>query len=203
MVISHKYRFIFIKTGKTAGTSIEVFLSSVCGPDDVLTPIYPIVESHTPRNHAGFYNRMPAHEIREKVGPSIWQSYFKFCVERNPWEKTVSYFHMARARYGEQLSMDQFLGSKELPINYPRYTELNDASKVIVDRVILYEDLQNGLNEVFGRLHIPFGGSLEPRAKSNYRSDRRPYTEVFTPDQAEFVRRVYLPEIELHGYSYA
>ena len=36
MIISHKHQFIFIKTVKTAGTSIEVLLDSICGPDDVV-----------------------------------------------------------------------------------------------------------------------------------------------------------------------
>lgn len=39
MIISHEHRFIFIKTGKTAGTSVEIALSQVCGARDVITPI--------------------------------------------------------------------------------------------------------------------------------------------------------------------
>jgi len=39
MIISHRHRFIFIKTEKTAGTSIELALAKVCGPDDVITPV--------------------------------------------------------------------------------------------------------------------------------------------------------------------
>ncbi|MEL6382956.1 MAG: chondroitin 4-O-sulfotransferase, partial [Cyanobacteria bacterium J06626_18] len=32
MIISHEYKFIFLKTRKTAGTSIEIALSKFCGP---------------------------------------------------------------------------------------------------------------------------------------------------------------------------
>jgi len=39
MLISHEYQFIFIKTRKTAGTSIEMSLSRFLGPWDVVTPI--------------------------------------------------------------------------------------------------------------------------------------------------------------------
>ena len=38
MILSHTHKFIYIKTYKTASTSIEAALSAVCGPDDVITP---------------------------------------------------------------------------------------------------------------------------------------------------------------------
>src|SRR5207245_10127827 len=66
MIISNKYKFIFIKTTKTAGTSIEVFLSKQCGPMDILTPIAPPIEGHQPRNYQGFINPIP--EIVERPG---------------------------------------------------------------------------------------------------------------------------------------
>ena len=39
MILSHSRKFIFIKTRKVSGTSMEISLSQVCGNDDILTPI--------------------------------------------------------------------------------------------------------------------------------------------------------------------
>jgi len=39
MIVSHKYQYIFLKTTKIAGTSIEISLSRFCDPDDIITPI--------------------------------------------------------------------------------------------------------------------------------------------------------------------
>ena len=56
MIVSHRHRFVFLKTRKTASTSIEVFLRRFCGPEDIVTPVTPIDElvavaaGHPPRN---------------------------------------------------------------------------------------------------------------------------------------------------------
>jgi hypothetical protein len=229
VILSHKYKFIFIKTAKTAGTSIEVFLSKQCGPMDVVTPIGPPVEGHQPRNYRGFinpipeliaeprrlvpalrhaftsrekfYNHMPASEVKNRVPAKVWNSYFKFCVERNPWEKVLSHYHMRLARQGGSLSLDAYLAAGRFPVNYFRYTD-PAGERIIVDRVLRYENLMNDLAEVFAELNIPFEGSLGIRAKSEYRTDRRPYREVFNEEQRAIVERAFAREIELHGYRF-
>jgi hypothetical protein len=229
MILSHKYKFIFIKTAKTAGTSIEVFLSKHCGPSDIVTPIAPPVEGHQPRNYEGFinpipeilqrlgkifyalrhsitsrekfYNHMPAREIRNRVPADVWNSYFKFCVERNPWDKVLSHYHMHAAREGGTLSLDDYLARGRFPINYFRYTD-RSGTRIIVDRVLRYENLLAEFAEVFSQLNIPFDGTLGIAAKSEYRTDRRPYQEVFNDEQRGIVERVFEKEIELHGYSF-
>lgn len=39
MIASYKYGFILIRTKKTASTAVELGLSTICGPDDVISPI--------------------------------------------------------------------------------------------------------------------------------------------------------------------
>lgn len=229
MILSHRHRFIFIKTAKTAGTSIEVFLSKHCGPGDVITPIEPPIEGHRPRNYTGFinplpemlqrpgkisaafrhsmssrekfYNHMPAVEIRNRVPAGVWNSYFKFCVERNPWDKVLSHYHMHAAREGGPLSLDEYLARGRLPINYFRYTDRR-GRKIIVDRVLRYENLLVELGEVFSLLAIRFDGKLGVAAKSEYRTDRTPYQEVFNDEQRKLIEKAFAKEIELHGYQF-
>lgn len=38
MIVSHRHKFIYLKTIKTASSSMESLLSGVCGPDDIVTP---------------------------------------------------------------------------------------------------------------------------------------------------------------------
>lgn len=200
MVISHRHRFIFVKTAKTAGTSIEVFLSGVCGAEDVLTPFGRPEPGHDPRNHDGFYNHMPATEIRDKVGAETWRNYVTFCVERNPWDKTLSHYHFVNGRFHDgELSFDEFIDTGEFPVDHPRYT---DGDAVIVDRILRYEQIDRELGSLFTELGVAWPGRLAPRAKGQYRTDRRPYRAVYTPGQRDRVAQAFAFEIEQLGYRY-
>lgn len=57
MLLSYKYKFIFIKTTKTAGTSLEVNLSQLMDSQDIVTPVYPPYEGHIPRNYQEFNSK--------------------------------------------------------------------------------------------------------------------------------------------------
>ena len=206
-----------------------MFLSKRCGPQDIVTPVVPPVEGHQPRNYEGFinpipeilerpsnlfsalrhtitsctkfYNHIPACEVKNRVPSEVWKNYFKFCVERNPWDKVLSHYHMHAARAGGALSLDEYLARGRFPINYFRYMD-RPETKFIVDRVIRFENLLTELSEVFAKLQIPFHGTLSVAAKSDYRGDRRPYQEVFNGEQQRIIEKAFAKEIELHGYRF-
>src|SRR5262245_60116605 len=148
-----------------------------------------------------FYNHMPAREVKQRVPADVWDGYYKFCVERNPWDKVLSHYNMHAAREGGGLSLDEYLARGRFPINDFRYMD-RSRSKITVDRIVRYENLLVELGEVLAQLKIAFEGTLGVAAKSEYRVDRRRYQEVFNDQQRRIVEKAFAREIELHGYRF-
>src|SRR5262245_7013478 len=227
MIISHRHKFIFLKTVKTGGTSVEIALSRYCGEDDVVTPISPEDEPTrqelgvAPRNYLAprpayslsdyyrllvggeekklYWNHITANEVRDRIGVDVWNNYFKFTVERNPWDKTISDFYWRGSRGGPQ-TIDAYFRKyrgKFKHFNYPRYSL---DGRVAVDAIVRFEQLVPDLTSVLQRVGIAFDGWL-PRAKGTSRKDRRHYSELLSPAQQQVIAEHFRPEIDLLGYT--
>ena len=214
MIISHQHKFIFIKTKKTAGTSIEIAFSKICGDADVITPIMPEDESirqalgyRGPQNYSVqrthlFYNHMPARDIRARVGDEVWNGYFKFCFERNPWDKVISWYFY-RHQTEPRPSIPEFIqaaaeGSAGDPGGFDLYSI---DGRIAVDRVCLYENINQELEYIQARLKLPDIPAL-PRAKSGFRKDKRSYREVLGMEERTTVARLFAREIAHLGFTF-
>lgn len=226
MIVSHKHKFIFLKTQKTGGTSVETGLSQFCGEDDIITPddeVLRIRMGYPASRNCGydkwrnytlrdwyrlikrgrrkiiFYNHMPAREILSLVGEDVWNSYFKFCFERNPWDKTISYYHFKyRFKKGDALS--QFIHSNKL-YNASDWRMYTLADKPAVDFVGRYENLDEDLATICKKIDVPVIKEL-PRLKGNIRKDHQHYHDVLSRHDTERISEVFSKEIEHFGYRY-
>lgn len=226
MIVSHRHQFVFVRSTKTAATSIEIALSEHCGPDDIITkisaedevtrqelgfrgPQHSTIPFHryTPRMAAGsilkrrrpnFFNHMPAEAIQRALGPTVWNSYFKFSIERNPYDKAISRYWWTTRDQEPRPPLVEFLRGGPKLSNWPIYT-IDD--EVAVDRMLRFEHLQDELidiGELIGiDIHLP-----ERRAKGSYRKDRRPYTDVIDPASRALIEDACAHELKTFGYTW-
>lgn len=227
MILSHEHRFVFLKTNKTGGTSIEIALSRYCGPDDIITPISPEDEAtrralgyrgpqncrfspgrYRPRHVAAalrngkplkFFNHMGAREVRLLAGDAVWRDYFTFCFERNPWDRVLSLYYY-RCPDEPRPDLDAFVASDVVLNLKEKGSDLYTAGDdIVVDRVCRFEHLRDELEHVAATLGLP--GPLEPpHAKGRFRGQTPPREPVFSAASDERIRTLFAFEIERFGY---
>jgi hypothetical protein len=230
MIVSHEHKFIFLKTKKTAGTSIELALSQMCGPSDVVTPLTDIDEAQraegrgaqnwrlhgwwgSPRpiwrrrwfkftaEDYGFYNHMPAEQAKALLNDDkVWRSYFKFAFERNPWDRQVSFYHHRHRRQTEPPPFASFIHSD-------RHARLNNFEiysidgELAVDFVGRFENLEADLKHALDQIGLILDKEL-PRAKTTFRRSNAPYREYYDGDTRAIVGDWYSREIKLLDYEF-
>ena len=225
MIISHEHRFIFFRTEKTAGTSIEYALAELCGPGDTATGIradlakrrglvmpwsksLPIstgaFRKFLPR-YFGFHTHATAAQAKALLPRRTFDSYYKFAVERNPWDRQISlYFHRVKRHSQLKLDFNRDMNSSLYRAchharlkNWEVYTIKDE---IVVDEVLRFENLTAGLARVAELLALP-----EVPQLGNRRSGYRPnggYRDFYTPPIQRLVGDWYFREIQAFGYEF-
>lgn len=207
MICSHRHRFVFVKTRKTAGTSLEIALSRHCGPDDIVTRISPADEELRaaaggvpPQNDdttPGSYAHMGARRVIEVIGRETWDDYFTFAVERNPFDVVASSWRYSARKPTFTKTFAEFVRTPRrldrLALNERLYRA---GGTVVVDRVYRYEELPAAVADISQRL----GLDLDlPHAKQGSGPH---YRELYGPGDAEIVARRFSRTIREFGYEF-
>ena len=227
MIVSHQHRFIFIKSTKTAGTSVEMALSRFCGPKDVITAIEEVDEEvrlaqggmgpqndilpmrcYQARDWRCFLkgqrprirSHTPAVLARKILGEEVWNSYFKFSIERNPYDKAISRYFWGIKRMEPKPTLAEFM--QQVPArklsNWPIYGK---GDQLAVDFMIRFENLSQDLETVMLRLGLPEPLVL-PVSKGGYRKDKRDYHELLDEKSRAQVERICARELKEFGYQW-
>ena len=230
MIISHKYKFIFLKTNKTAGTSIEIALSKHCAASDIITPIskedevmrsdlgYPGSQNFMSsfsdysikdiakfvryrKRKIDYYNHISALEVKAKIGYEIWNSYYKFCFERNPWDRIISHYYWHYKTEPRPEISDYIVSGNPIILKNRGLNLYTIDGSIAVDKVCRFENINQELEEIRVKLGIPEKLVL-PRAKSKFRKDRRNYRDILSNIDEVNITRLFKDEIDLLNYTF-
>jgi hypothetical protein len=215
VIVSHEHGFVFMKTRKTAGTSVEIALSRVCGDADVITPVTPDDEllrrargGRGPQNFESppnlgrnAFNHMPVSMVRTMLGRKRFESYFSFAIERNPWDAVVSLYHW-RFRDTQPGSFREYVASEAVETFAAKNQRIYRLrGEIAVDQVLRYESLDTELAEVWSRLGLPGSPDL-PHAKAGTRPRGPSYRAYYDDASRERVAELFAAPIKDLGYAF-
>ena len=208
-MISHQHKCIFVHIPRTGGTSIE---DVIWGPDrrsrTEAQLWMGIAESGRNKYQTGGLQHLLARQIRQEVGPAVFDAVFKFSFVRNPWDKAVSQFIYMRKRRDlrELVGMrhDSTFKDYLMRIEKVRHVQwygqweflLDDNGDLLVDCVGRFESFDKDVQSVLSRL-----GIVCDAVPHEFKGDRLHYETYYDQESLEIVGHRYRRDIERFGYT--
>lgn len=217
MLLSLRYRFLFVHTAKTGGTSMRAALTRQKWSDPWRLPQFLCSRLSALSGHRlgiKFPRHAKAIAAQEMLPREFYDSLFKFCFVRNPWDLQVSsWHHLRRERPHLVQHVDDFGAflrwklDPERPYQFHVDTSIELQSDYVVDlhrRVIVdfigrYERLDADFAEICRRIGIAKPAMPHRREAKDRKRDYREYYDDAT---AELVAQHCNSDVALFGYSY-
>ena len=219
MIISNRKKFIFVHIYKTGGTSVSSALINYARlRERIASEFYPSkkliysINSKLKLTDQGneWFNGLHKHakaiEIREYLGESKYDTYYKFAFVRNPWDWQLSLYHYIREdKYHKDntiantLDFHDFL-KREIENLPPCQLDFlsDDRGKIILDKVGKLETLQQDFYEILNYLDL-MPVKLQ---KLNCSNRSKNYRKYYTEKTAMLVDDYFKRDIKYFDYSF-
>ena len=214
-MISHQYNCIFIHISKCAGSSIE----SAFGID---------ISDISSSNNENLYGWNDEHKLFLQHGTpqqlldfgfinkKIWDTYYKFVIIRNPWERAVSdYIWMIHAikkvdsfknfllrdgKFKDVLTNENNDSYRGDHLNKQKDYFFYNGNEVIYDNIIRMEDINTGLNKVISDLSLPDDFFKRKVNVSKKKYDH--YSHFYNAKKKRLFEYIFSEDIEFLDYKY-
>jgi Sulfotransferase family len=213
VLVSHRARFVYMKTRKTAGTTVEMYFERFCVPDGCFAGTEAVAQTVSEVGIVGsrrsgkrgtdvWQNHMPAKRVRELVGAETWARYLKFTTVRNPYAVVLSSFFWKTDRpYPEGAAalertgraFGDYVRGGWLKRRWGGDLEIVAVDgDVQMDMLVRQEHLADDVRAVCERLELPFNAEWLVHTKKTAGAPRRyPLEDFYTPETAAIVRREF------------
>ncbi|MHA3978293.1 sulfotransferase family 2 domain-containing protein [Halovulum sp. GXIMD14794] len=220
-LVSHTHRFVYLKTFKTASTSIEAFFERYCVDDparhqpveycpEIVTSagVIGCRRGKAEKQAATWHAHMAAWDVMRRMGIARWLRSFRFTSVRNPFEQMVArfvYFHrknesLLRAPLPERReAFSDWYAARRAKSDRYIYTI---AGLPVVHDVIRYETLQDDVARIARRLGLPDDAARLPRFKSQWFKPPEPYSAYYDDDMRAKVGHDHRHALARFGYRF-
>lgn len=153
---------------------------------------------------------MTADQVYNELPEEVWNSFFKFTIVRNPFDRVVSsyFWNKKIGRFDPNWSMRDYLQNEQkLPdvdVNgsWPIYTR-NDEP--VADEYVCYENMEDALNRISER--IGFEESIwsimkDMRSKASSRPKKSTYQDILSEDERRYISFRCEKEINYFDYKF-
>ena len=205
MIVSFRHRFIFIAIPKTATHAFRAALRPHLGPRDweqcVLFEqnLFP-VEALARVGHG----HITCRQIRPFLLPGFWDTSFRFCTVRNPYDRFVSYCRFVnranqRMQHEPLETMKQIIRDKQAGEHIlfrPQCEFVTDEEgRLLVEYVCRFEALQEHFDHICQRIHLQASQLPQINVSSQAR-----YRSSYDQELQELVYEVYQEDFALFDY---
>ena len=192
MSLQKSKHVIWIRTGKTAGTSVDLALTEL------------ITIEPTP----GWITEVQADKVGVWYGleqfkskfPDVWNDSFKFMVARNPYDRLVSAWMFFHPRANDSKLRSFIKSPKSVQVAY--HTTLQQTAGLIryntldIDFVVRFENLQESFDELCDVIDIPYITLRHLR-----KSIHKPFGEYYNAVLADTVFNMFEDDFKYLGYG--
>ena len=215
MYISHKYKLIFLRTPKTASSSLsEFFIKNIPDPDAIYTPVEDSnIEATLSKDiinkykiHFKYYHFTLQDLVENNIiTPTQAKSYKSIAVVRDPVDRQKSFYYFYKRwnnpkvppsieEYNSWTRKGPFDGEPNSGILQSDILKYNNE---IHGDYWLYENINNELNKLMHDLHIEVTHML-PQHKTDFRKNRR--NEIVFDDMAmDNILKYFGPDVTLYN----
>lgn len=193
MIISHKFRIIFIHIYKNAGSFIRRLLLKLDGN----------AINYTKNPH------ITAKKAKKIIKPHIWKTYRKICVSRNSYDWQVSlYSYMKGIKTHHQhniiknMNYSNYLKWRKTDLHQQIEFILDNNGNCLIDNIIPFENLNEELKIFFKKYCKFIIYPYLPTKKINASKRKKDYREYYTDEDKEYLAKLHKPDIDYFNFTF-
>ena len=228
VLISHKYKFIYIKTKKTGSTTTENFFTRFCIDNE---NNYKDSHSHdyletkngiVGQRILGKGNKLTVNTELKDLNLKKYKDYYIFTTVRNPFDRMVSLYNFFKNLDIKRIASPTYFilqkiiksnknlndiqlfrifikkSINKIYDNWNAYTLNNTPS---CNYYIKQENLENGIEKVCKKLNIDYNKYKLVSFKRQYRKTKT-YREFYDEETFNLVKNKFIKEIKFFNYKF-